>query len=138
MAHQLKEILYLGDHPRPPRPEIHGSPLPKALLQAQMHGEDMPDLHVYLVVEKPVPNNPQAFIRVREQVLFKTLKELKQACPVCGPTAPFSAQLHRTPPGDWMGIAKACPAQGNIQCGKLATQSYVGNKWFVLLLMGFQ
>jgi hypothetical protein len=52
---------------------------------------------------------------------------------VYGPTAPFAAQLSQSamgdsalPPEDWMGIAKACPAQGNVHCGKLATQSYVG------------
>jgi hypothetical protein len=30
-----------------------------ALLKAQMHGEDMPGFPVYLVVEKPDPNNPR-------------------------------------------------------------------------------
>jgi hypothetical protein len=60
----------------------------------------MSSFRVYLVVEKPDFNSPQAFVRVGEEVSFKTLEELKQACPVCGPTAPFSAQLHRAPPGD--------------------------------------
>jgi hypothetical protein len=31
-AHQLKETLHLEDHPWPPIPESHGSPLQKALL----------------------------------------------------------------------------------------------------------
>jgi hypothetical protein len=42
-----------------------------------MHGEDMSGFYVHQVVEKPDPNNPQALIRVHEQVSFKTLKELK-------------------------------------------------------------
>jgi hypothetical protein len=140
MVHQLKETLHLGNCPWPPGPESHGSPLQKALLQAQMHGEDMPGFCVYPVDEKPDPNNPQAFIRVHEQVSFKTLKELTQACTVYGPTAPLLLNCQSTVgdsallPEDWMGIAKACPAQGNIYCGKLATQSYVENRRLVLLM----
>jgi hypothetical protein len=91
MAHQLKETLHLGDHPQPLRPKSHGSPFQKGLLQAQILGEDMPGFCVYPVVEKPDPNNPQVFIRVHEQVSFITLKELKQACTMLGPTAPFTA-----------------------------------------------
>jgi hypothetical protein len=77
MAHQLKETLHLGDHPQLPKPESHGSPLQKALLQAQMCGEDTPGFHVYPVLERPDSNNPQTFVRVHEQVSFKTLKEFK-------------------------------------------------------------
>jgi hypothetical protein len=95
MAHQLKDILHLGNRPQPPRPESHGSPLEKALLQTQMHGEDMAGFHVYSEVEKPYPNDPHTFIRVHEQVSFKTLKKLKQACTMYGPTALFNAQLYR-------------------------------------------
>jgi hypothetical protein len=58
-----------------------------------MLGEDMPDFYVYPVVEKPDPNDPQAFIRIHEQVSLKTVKELKQACTLYGPTVPFTAQL---------------------------------------------
>jgi hypothetical protein len=140
IAHQLKETLHLGDCPWPPRPESHSCPQQKALLQAQMHGKDMSDFRVYPVVEKPDPKNPQAFIRVHEQVSFKTLKELTQACTVYGPTAPLLLNCQSTVgdsallPEDWMGIAKACPAQGNIYCGKLATQSYVENRRLVLLM----
>jgi hypothetical protein len=61
-----------------------------------------------------------------------------------GSTAPFTAQLSQStvgdsalPSEDWMGIAKAYPAQGNFYCGKLATQSYVGEQGLVTLLMGF-
>jgi hypothetical protein len=35
-----------------------------------MHGEDMSGFRVYAVVEKPDLNNPQALIRVHEQVSF--------------------------------------------------------------------
>jgi hypothetical protein len=105
----------------------------------------MPVFCVYPVVERPGSNNTKAFIRVHEQVSLKTLKELKQACTMYGPTAPFTAQLLQSavgdsalPPEDWMRIAKACPAQGNIYCGKLATQSYVGNRWLLMLLMGLK
>jgi hypothetical protein len=65
-----------------------------------MHGEDMPGFHVYPVIEKPDPNNPQAFIRVHEQVSFKILKELTQACTMYGPTAPFTAQWLQSAGGD--------------------------------------
>jgi hypothetical protein len=58
-----------------------------------MHVEGMSGFCIYPVVEKPDPNNPQALIRVQEQVSFKTLKELKQACTVYAPTAPFTDQL---------------------------------------------
>jgi hypothetical protein len=93
--------------------------LQKTLLQAQMHGEDMPGFHVYSVVKKPDPNNPQAFIRVHEQVSFKTLKELKQPCTMYGPTVSFTAQMLQNAVGNsallpeyWMGIAKACLSPG--------------------------
>jgi hypothetical protein len=78
MVHQLKETLHLGDRPWPPRRESHSSPLQKALLLAQMHGEDMSGFCVYPGAEKPDQNHPQALTRVHEQVSFQALKELKQ------------------------------------------------------------
>jgi hypothetical protein len=67
------------------------------------------------VFERLDPNNPQVPVRYHEQISFKTLKELKQACTMYGPTAPFSVQMLQSvvgdmalPPEDWIGIAKAC------------------------------
>jgi hypothetical protein len=42
------------------------------------------------------------------------------------------------PPEDWMGISKACLSPGKYYCGKLVTQSYMGNKQLVMLLVEFQ
>jgi hypothetical protein len=100
-----------------------------------MHGEDIPGFHVYPVVGKPDPNNLQAFIRIHEQMSLKTLKELKQACTMYGPTAPFTAQLLQSAvgdsalsPEDWMGIAKACLSPGEYLLWKTSYRELGGDQ----------
>jgi hypothetical protein len=58
--------------------------------------------------------------RSHENVPFKTLKEVKQACIIYGSTAPFMLGLLQSvvrdramPPDNWTGLAKACFSPGD-------------------------
>jgi hypothetical protein len=58
--------------------------------------------------------------RFHEKIPFKTLKEVKQACTMCGSTAPFILGLLQCvegdiiiPPDDWTMLAKGFLSPGD-------------------------
>jgi hypothetical protein len=72
------------------------------------------------VLEREDPHNPAMQQRFHDKIPFKTLKEVKQACTMYGPTAPFILRLLQSelgdtamPPDDWTGLAKACISLGD-------------------------
>jgi hypothetical protein len=96
------------------------SPLQAALQVAHSQQEDTAGFKFYPVLEKLDPNNPGMQWKFHEKILFKTLKEIKQACTMYGSTMPLMLQLLQSvvgdtamPPDNWTGLAKACLPPGD-------------------------
>ncbi|KAM7327005.1 hypothetical protein ACRRTK_013372 [Alexandromys fortis] len=90
----------------------HMSPLEASVKEAASRGEDVQGFQMFQVIEQRDAQGN--IILVRMPVLFKQLKELKMACSLYGPTAPFTRGLLEDitvmilTPGDWKLIARAC------------------------------
>lgn len=67
--------------------------LQRALWKAREEDEDVKGFAFYPMMERPYPNNPNQVLRVYNPLSFKTLKELKTACSMYGPTYPFVLAL---------------------------------------------
>jgi hypothetical protein len=113
--------MHLGFPPQAKRfPTLAKSPQLAALQAAHSQGEDTAGFKFYPVLERPDPNDPGMQQRFHEKIPFKTLKEVKQACTVYGPTVPFTLRLLQSVVGDtamtpdnWRGLAKVCLTPGD-------------------------
>jgi hypothetical protein len=74
-------------------PTLAKSPLQAALQVAHNQGEETAGFRFYPVLERLDPNNPGVQQRFHEKIPLKTLKDVKQACAMYGPTAPFTLGL---------------------------------------------
>jgi hypothetical protein len=81
LAHQVQGAMHLGLSPWAKRlPTLAKSPLQAALQSACSQGEDTADFRVYPVLDRLDPNNPGMQQRFHENIPFKTLEEVKEAC----------------------------------------------------------
>jgi hypothetical protein len=80
-------------------PTLAKSPL-QAALQAAHSQEDTAGFKFYPVLEILDPNDPGMQQRFHENIPFKTLKEVKQACTMYGSTVPFTLGLLQSVVGD--------------------------------------
>ncbi|XP_041911056.1 endogenous retrovirus group K member 5 Gag polyprotein-like [Arvicola amphibius] len=90
----------------------HMSPLQASIKEAASRGEDVQGFQMFQVIEQRDAQGNVILVHV--PILFKQLKELKMACSLYGPTAPFTTGLLEDiaimilTPEDWKLIARAC------------------------------
>jgi hypothetical protein len=116
LAHQAKGTLHLGIHPQARKFFILAKcPMQAVLQEAKSQGEGTAVFKFHPVLKRPDPNNPDVQEKFHENIPFKTLKEVKQACTMCGSIEPFTLGLLQSvvedtarPPDDLTGMAKAC------------------------------